>query len=268
MASGDNGPVKRAVVVLLFAVAACGGSPKTVATGRPSASPTPSPVTSTSPAPTAPPPAAKPSIPAVRPAVAPAAQRATAVVPTVQVRSAPAGPVRWTLKNPARFGVALTFLVTAVRDGWVQVLVPVRPNGARGWVRAADVRVENVTWRLEVRLAAHRLQIYHDGVSQRTVPVAVGRGSAPTPGGTYFVTALLRAPNPRGPFGPYAYALSGFSPVLTSFGGGDGQLALHGTNDPSSIGHDVSHGCIRLHNSDLGYLVGRLPLGTPVHVSA
>ncbi len=56
--------------------------------------------------------------------------------------------------------------------------------------------------------------------------------------------------------------------MLTSFNGGDGVIGIHGTNDPSSVGRDVSHGCIRLRNADVTYLAERLPLGTPVRILA
>lgn len=64
------------------------------------------------------------------------------------------------------------------------------------------------------------------------------------------------------------YGLSGFSNVLTEFNGGDGVIGIHGTNDPSSIGRDVSHGCIRMSNTGITTLAATLPLGTPVEVSA
>jgi lipoprotein-anchoring transpeptidase ErfK/SrfK len=46
---------------------------------------------------------------------------------------------------------------------------------------------------------------------------------------------------------------------------GDG-YALHGTNAPSSIGHAVSHGCVRLRNEDIDYLYGMVATGTPVYI--
>lgn len=46
---------------------------------------------------------------------------------------------------------------------------------------------------------------------------------------------------------------------------GDG-YALHGTNQPSSIGQAVSHGCIRLLNKDIEHLYEIVPLGTPVYI--
>ena len=45
-----------------------------------------------------------------------------------------------------------------------------------------------------------------------------------------------------------------------------GNYAIHGTNNPSSIGHFVSHGCIRMHNHDIRDLYGRVNIGTRVYV--
>lgn len=46
---------------------------------------------------------------------------------------------------------------------------------------------------------------------------------------------------------------------------GDG-YALHGTNNPASIGRSVTHGCIRLRNSDIAQLYEMVEVGTPVYV--
>jgi hypothetical protein len=42
--------------------------------------------------------------------------------------------------------------------------------------------------------------------------------------------------------------------------------ALHGTNQPSSIGRSVSHGCIRLRNEDIAKLYDVVPVGTPIYI--
>ena len=73
--------------------------------------------------------------------------------------------------------------------------------------------------------------------------------------------------DPNGPYGPYAFGLSGLSEQLTSFNGGNGRLGLHGTNEPDSIGQDVSNGCIRVANDVVIQLAELLPLGTPVQIS-
>ena len=90
----------------------------------------------------------------------------------------------------------------------------------------------------------------------------------PTPSGLYYIAELLRQPNPNGFYGPWAFALSAYSPVLSHFGGGGGQVGIHGTNEPLGIGHTVSHGCIRVRNSVIERLAAILPLGTPVRIVA
>ena len=45
-----------------------------------------------------------------------------------------------------------------------------------------------------------------------------------------------------------------------------GNYAIHGTNNPSSVGKFVSHGCIRMHNADILDLYRRAHLGTDVYV--
>jgi len=46
----------------------------------------------------------------------------------------------------------------------------------------------------------------------------------------------------------------------------DGEYAIHGTNNPGSIGGFVSYGCIRMYNQDIMDLYGRVSLGTRVVV--
>jgi lipoprotein-anchoring transpeptidase ErfK/SrfK len=69
-------------------------------------------------------------------------------------------------------------------------------------------------------------------------------------------------------YGPYAYGLSGHSEVLDTFNGGDAELGIHGNNEASVLGKDVSHGCIRMSNDKITRLAGLLPLGTPVQITA
>ena len=46
---------------------------------------------------------------------------------------------------------------------------------------------------------------------------------------------------------------------------GDG-YGIHGTDEPNSIGHAASHGCVRLRNEDIAYLYSIVPVGTPVYI--
>lgn len=148
------------------------------------------------------------------------------------------------------------------------VELPLRPNGSRGWIDKTKVKLGSHDFKLIVQLSAHKLIAMKGTGEVLNVPIGVGKGQTPTPNGTYYITELLQPPNPDSVYGTYAYGLSGFSEVLNSFSGGDGQVGIHGTNDPSSIGKDVSHGCIRLNNADIEKLVKMLPLGTPVEVLA
>lgn len=191
---------------------------------------------------------------------------ATARVPSVAVRAAPGGPQVTVLANPQPSGAPLVFGVVAQQAGWVHVLLPVRPNGSTGWVRAADVTVAGVAYRLDVHRAGHRLDVYRFGKLQRSYPVGIGTRETPTPGGVFYLKELLRPPTAGGPYGPFAYGLSGYSNALTSFGGGDGVIGIHGTDHPELVGTDVSHGCIRMRNADITALAAELPLGTPVRI--
>lgn len=148
------------------------------------------------------------------------------------------------------------------------MLLPVRPNGSEGWIRTEDVTLSTHPYRIVVALSALRITVYEGDAVILDEPVGLGTQDTPTPGGRYYIKELLQPPNPNGGYGPYAYGLSGFSNELTSFAGGNGVIGIHGTNDPSSIGRQVSHGCIRMSNAGITRLAGILPLGVPVEIVA
>ncbi|MEV0417762.1 L,D-transpeptidase [Streptosporangium canum] len=170
------------------------------------------------------------------------------------------------LASPNDYGAERVFLVER-RDGeWLRVLLPIRPNGSTGWIRAGDVTLARTTHRVEVDPARFRFTVYDGARVLRTGKVATGRDGTPTPPGRYFFTELVRPPDPRGPYGAYAFGLSGFSPTLKSFAGGPGQLAIHGTDDAAALGTRVSHGCVRVGNADITWMAENLAIGTPVVV--
>ena len=96
----------------------------------------------------------------------------------------------------------------------VEVYLPVRPNGSSGWVSTDDVSISPVPYRIEVGIAEHRIRVFRDEEVIFDEPIGVGRTDRPTPGGIYYLKELLQPPNPNGPYGTYAYGLSGFSNVL------------------------------------------------------
>ena len=65
---------------------------------------------------------------------------------------------------------------------------------------------------------------------------------------------VVKGGSPHNPMGAAAMSLAG------------GEYAIHGTNDPSSIGHFVSYGCIRMFNEDVKDLYDRVSVGTRVVV--
>jgi lipoprotein-anchoring transpeptidase ErfK/SrfK len=116
---------------------------------------------------------------------------------------------------------------------------------------------------VDVDLTSRLLTWRRNGAVMLQTPVAVGAPETPTPAGHFYVTDLLDTPD-GGAYGPFAIGLSAHSDTLSEFGGGDGQIGLHGTSDPSSIGQSVSHGCVRVPNEVVVQLATNLPLGTPV----
>jgi lipoprotein-anchoring transpeptidase ErfK/SrfK len=149
------------------------------------------------------------------------------------------------------------------RASWYRVQVPLRPNGVAGFVPARDVKLGTVHTRVLVSVSARRLTLYRNGRPVLRTPVAVGSSATPTPTGSYYVNQRLIPSDPSGPFGPGAIGISAFSNVLTGWTQG-GPIAIHGTNEPWSIGHAVSNGCIRVHNPVLRRLFASTPAGTPV----
>ena len=172
------------------------------------------------------------------------------------------------LANPISVGEPLVFLVQKRGIAWEQVYLPIRPDGATGWIRDRYLSLAWNEYSLRIRLRAHELVVRKHGRVLARYRAAVGRSVLPSPRGRYYIVELLKQPDPHGAYGPYAFGTSAFSHVLYSFGGGPGQIGIHGTNDPSSIGRSVSHGCIRIANADIVRLARELPLGTPVTIGA
>jgi hypothetical protein len=166
---------------------------------------------------------------------------------------------------PTVFGVLGEQLDRGCRPTWLHVELPMRPNGATGWVRARDVAVGVVHTRIVVDVSARRLRLYRDGRLVLQSAAAVGAPKTPTPVGRYYVNQRLVSTNPAGPFGPGAVGVSAFSNVWTGWAQG-GPIGIHGTNEPWSIGRAVSNGCIRLPNPVLRRVFAAALLGTPVEI--
>ncbi|MEX1102070.1 MAG: L,D-transpeptidase [Actinomycetota bacterium] len=135
-----------------------------------------------------------------------------------------------------------------------------------GWMRLDGLR-RGTTWvEAHVDLSDRRLTLEkRDKVVFRTRS-AIGASVSPTPPGRYFVTDRIPF-DPGSSLGRFAFGISGIQPNLPPGWSGGDQLAIHGTNVPSSIGQAASAGCMRVSASALERLKPFLRLGTPVIVS-
>jgi lipoprotein-anchoring transpeptidase ErfK/SrfK len=127
-----------------------------------------------------------------------------------------------------------------------------------------------------VRTSERRLYYVVEPGRAMRYPVGVGKAGRQWAGRTYidgkylhpawsppfevkhdkpFLPDYIPGGAPNNPMGVAAMTLNG------------GQYAIHGTNKPSSVGHFVSYGCIRMYNEDIVDLYGRVGIGTPVVVT-
>jgi lipoprotein-anchoring transpeptidase ErfK/SrfK len=249
--------------LLAVLLTSCGASGSTTAPHRP---------ISPAPGPTAAPATATTTTVAVL--VAPVGLIATAASGRVDIYSDPSKqtpravlPNPWALNGAAADPIPQAFRVIRKRtDGWVEVELPQRPNGQRGWIPPREVRLTQTPYRIEVSLAAHHITVLDKTAIVYQGPVATGAASTPTPTGSYYLRVLLKSSNPSSVYGPFAFGLSAHSDALTTFSGSDAEIGLHGNDDASALGNSVSHGCIRMENVAITTLSKILPLGTPVDI--
>jgi lipoprotein-anchoring transpeptidase ErfK/SrfK len=133
---------------------------------------------------------------------------------------------------------------------------------------ASEMAAESApTRRLIVNIPARKMALVDDGKVVKVYPVAVGKKSTPSPAGVFHIASRVAhptythagkvvAPGPRNPVGTRWMSL-GFK-----------GYGLHGTNEPGSIGHAASHGCIRMRNHDVEELFELVRLGDEVDLVA
>lgn len=153
-------------------------------------------------------------------------------------------------------------------DGWAEVMLPVRPNEATGWVDTTELSLYVVDGLVVVDLSERKLTYFENGETVLETTVAVGTARNSTPTGSFYVTDNVTLAEPNSPWGPHAFGLSARSDTITEYNGGDGIIGIHGTNRPSSIGQAASLGCIRLPNDVITRLHEVVMVGTPVEIVA
>ena len=108
----------------------------------------------------------------------------------------------------------------------------------------------SIPYSIKVTLSSKKLTLFKSGQVVKTYPVGIGKMLTQTPVGDYVI--VNREPNPGGSFGAMWLSLSKLG------------YGIHGTNNPSSIGKEVSKGCVRMHNQDVIELSRQVPNGTRV----
>lgn len=152
-------------------------------------------------------------------------------------------------------------------DGrWGRVEIPYVWPRRHGWIALRGLARHITNVQVQVDLSEHRITVTKFGRVLFGMPAATGAAASPTPVGEYFVTDRIAFSG--GYLGTFALGISGIQPRLPAGWSGGNQLAIHGTNDPSSIGRSVSAGCLRVSERSLDRLKPLLQLGTPVIVVA
>ncbi len=186
----------------------------------------------------------------------------------VAVRSAPAGRAVGRIGPRTQFGGPRVVSVLRRSGAWLQVVVPERPNARPGWIPAGHARLGATDVSLHVDRSARTLTVRgRDRVLQR-VRIGVGAPDHPTPTGRFAVTDKLRMGGPGTTYGCCAIALSAHQAALPAAWNGLDRIAVHGTQSPETIGVAASLGCMHASERDLHRLMRTVPLGAPVFIRA
>jgi lipoprotein-anchoring transpeptidase ErfK/SrfK len=145
-------------------------------------------------------------------------------------------------------------------------IVHVRPS-----ITTASLRKRYPAY-ISVDRSTHTLRVFRSLRLVRTYPVAVGAAGFETPPGLRHVLYKDRNPSWTAPNRPWAYPYQGQTfppgdsrnPLRERFIAlGDG-IGIHGTSEEWTVGSSASHGCLRMHASDVIQVARLTPVGTPV----
>jgi hypothetical protein len=194
------------------------------------------------------------------------AQSTATIRLTPQTSSRAVGRLRFFTEDglPEVYPVLAARRDSAGRD-WVQVRVPMRPNGRVGWV--LDEMVSQfyiVRTALVIDRSKLRATLSKKGKVIWSARVGIGKSGTPTPQGQFWIRERLKGLGNGGTYGPWAFGTSAYS-NLSDWPGG-GVVGIHGTNQPGLIPGRPSHGCVRVRNDKIRLLARLMPVGTPVSI--
>jgi hypothetical protein len=189
----------------------------------------------------------------------------------ISIRSEPGGKGQRLATMPASSKYLSGTMWVPVHDTsadgrYFLVDVPWSVPARRGWIEDGGFERRTTEYRVRVSIANRSLELLQGCSRIYRATVAIGGASTPTPTGTSFVTDLTIVPRDQPQFGSFAFGLSATQPNLPAGWTGGDQMALHGTNRPSSIGQAASTGCVRLTEESLTVLRKYVGLGTPVEI--
>jgi len=119
--------------------------------------------------------------------------------------------------------------------------------------------------RIVVSIPDHKLAVVEEGRVVKVFATATGAARTPSPTGSFRV--VQRISNPTW-YGKGQVVRPGkANPLGTRWLGLNAKgYGIHGTNHPESIGHNASHGCIRLRNRDIEELFAMVSVGDAVEL--
>jgi lipoprotein-anchoring transpeptidase ErfK/SrfK len=162
--------------------------------------------------------------------------------------------------------VALASARLASGQTWIEIELPARPNGQKGWVPLGALEsLHTVNGYLLVDRSRLTATLFRDGRAIFSAPIGVGKPGTVTPPGSFYVTEKLITVNAPA-YGPYALGTSAYAPTLGEWPGG-GVVGIHGTDEPQLIPGRPSHGCVRMRNADITRLWRLIALGTPIDIT-
>jgi L,D-transpeptidase catalytic domain len=180
----------------------------------------------------------------------------------------PGGQKRLRITPRTEWGSTRVLGVVSQRGDWLGVQAAELKNGEIAWIPRSKTSLDCVSWSLHADLSKRTLQVRHGGRTVRKLHVAIGRKDNPTPKGRFTVTDRLQVTSSGSPYGCCVLALTGHQTNLPPYWPGGDRLAVHATNDESSIGQPVSLGCMRAESAEARWLINHIPLGSPVFVHA
>ncbi|MCW3017529.1 MAG: L,D-transpeptidase family protein [Solirubrobacterales bacterium] len=129
---------------------------------------------------------------------------------------------------------------------------------------------------ITIQKSTRTLRLFKSLKISKRYSVAIGQPAYPTPEGRFSIQSKQTNPTWSVPNSPWAGELGGTTvqggtaanPLKARWMGIVNGVGIHGTGDDASIGTAASHGCLRMHVSDVIDLYERVPVGTPVLIAA